>query len=64
MTTGWAFYKKGVQGHHGKFHYLKDWRSLCGHYNVRIEEEKHMHFTEKSNLREAKICKKCVALLN
>ncbi len=61
--TGWAYYKRGVVGQGGKNHYLKDWKSLCGQYEVGIEERKHVHFVNKLELRQWKICKHCVRII-
>ena len=64
-TFGWCFFKNGMRGHHGKMHYLPEntWTSRCGHWIVRVEERKFIHFVPLSQIRPKKVCRKCVEFL-
>ena len=61
INFGWCYFKMGARGHHGKYHYLNldKWKSLCGHWEVRLEERKYINFRPKNELRQTKICRNC-----
>jgi len=66
MNYGWCYFKRGLSSHHGKMHFLlKDqWKSICGRWSVRIEEQKWVKFIPLEEVRQGKRCAVCIKILN
>jgi hypothetical protein len=64
-TSGWCYFKRGVVGHRGKYHFIPEGenKSRCGQWIVRPEEWKYIIFIDKEKLRKKKICKTCEIFL-
>ena len=61
MNFGWCYFKRGAVVQHGKHHYLPKgkWKSICGMWTVRIEEQKYVIFKNKEDMRQSKLCNAC-----
>lgn len=57
--------KRGSAVSAGKFHYIEKgfWVSICGRYHISRDDEKSIHFKDKSGLMTGKICKNCERIL-
>lgn len=66
MNFGWCYYTRGATFGIGKNHYIKktEWKSICGHWEVRPEEQKFILFVPFEKIRIRRRCGACIKRLD